>query len=52
MFFLVSEQKVNPEWPARDTIGFNALCTPGMGVILWGESPLYVNPGTVVMTGT
>ena len=21
-----------------------ALCTPGMGVILWGESPLYVNP--------
>ena len=20
------------------------LCTPGMGVILWGESPLYVNP--------
>ena len=21
----------------------NALCTPGMGVNLWGESPLYVN---------
>jgi hypothetical protein len=21
-----------------------ALCTPGMGVNLWGESPLYVNP--------
>jgi len=20
------------------------LCTPGMGVILWGESPLYMNP--------
>ena len=20
------------------------LCTPGMGVILWGVSPLYVNP--------
>ena len=20
------------------------LCTPGMGVILWGASPLYVNP--------
>jgi len=20
------------------------LCTPGMGVNLWGESPLYVNP--------
>jgi hypothetical protein len=21
-----------------------AWCTPGMGVNLWGESPLYVNP--------
>jgi hypothetical protein len=21
-----------------------ALCTPGMGVILWGKSPLYLNP--------
>jgi hypothetical protein len=21
-----------------------ALCTPGMGVNLWGASPLYVNP--------
>jgi len=20
------------------------MCTPGMGVNLWGESPLYVNP--------
>ena len=26
------------------------LCTPGMGVILWGESPLYVNLGTVEKT--
>ena len=24
--------------------------TPGMGMILWGASPLYVNPGTVEMT--
>jgi hypothetical protein len=23
------------------------LCTPGMGVNLWGESPLYVNPVNV-----
>ncbi len=22
----------------------SALCTPGMGVNLWGESPLYVSP--------
>jgi len=28
------------------------LGTPGMGVILWGASPLYVNSVTVVMTGT
>ena len=26
-------------------------CTPGMGVILWGASSLYVNSVTVVMTG-
>ena len=24
--------------------GWMQLCTPGMGVNLWGESPLYVNP--------
>ena len=24
------------------------LCTPGMGVNLWGESPLYVNPVKVL----
>jgi len=24
------------------------LCTPGMGVNLWGESPLYVNPVNIV----
>ncbi len=23
------------------------MCTPGMGVNLWGESPLYVNPVNV-----
>ena len=26
------------------------LCTPGMGVNLWGESPLYVNPASVLWT--
>jgi len=26
------------------------LCTPGMGVNLWGESPLYVNPVSVLCT--
>jgi hypothetical protein len=26
------------------------LCTPGMGVNLWGESPLYVNPVNVFNT--
>ena len=25
-------------------------CTPGMGVSLWGESPLYVNPVNVLNT--
>jgi len=34
----------NREWPARDTIRF-MRCTPGMGVNLWGESPLYENQG-------
>jgi hypothetical protein len=29
-----------------------ALCTPGMGVNLWGESPLYVNPVNVFNTLT
>ena len=24
------------------------MCTPGMGVNLWGESPLYVNPVNVL----
>ena len=28
------------------------LCTPGMGVNLWGESPLYMNPVNVIDIGT
>ena len=28
------------------------LCTPGMGVNLWGERPLYVNPVNVFNTLT
>jgi hypothetical protein len=26
------------------------MCTPGMGMNLWGESPLYVNPVNVLDT--
>ena len=29
-----------------------SLCTPGMGVNLWGVSPLYVNPVNVLITLT
>ena len=46
-----AERGVNPEWPARATIGFNFLCTPGMGVNLWGESPLYENQGCPLIQG-
>jgi hypothetical protein len=28
-------------------IRWSPLCTPGMGVILWGVNPLYVNPVSV-----
>jgi len=28
------------------------LCTPGMGVNLWGASPLYVNPVNKVTVNT
>jgi len=28
------------------------LCTPGMGVNLWGESPLYMNPVNVNVFST
>ena len=28
----------------------SALCTSGMGVNLWGASPLYVNPASVNFT--
>ena len=33
-------------------VGVEAIGTPGMGVNLWGASPLYVNPNTVVRRGT
>jgi len=29
-------------------VRWTELCTPGMGVNLWGESPLYVNPVNIV----
>jgi len=31
-------------------VGSSDLCTPGMGVNLWGESPLYVNSVNVLNT--
>jgi len=35
-----SHRKIKPVlFPVR----WSALCTPGMGVSLWGESPLYEN---------
>jgi hypothetical protein len=43
-FSLIPSPRHKREWPARDTIRFMPLCTPGTGVNLWGESPLYVNP--------
>jgi len=53
----VSHLNVQAEWCGHNTlrssaadvnrIHSSALCTPGMGVILWGESPLYVNPATI-----
>ena len=30
------------------SVGFIFWCTPGMGVNLWGESPLYVSPVNVL----
>jgi hypothetical protein len=33
-------------------VGLSALCTPGMGVNLWGVTLLYVNPVSENTTGT
>ena len=33
-------------------VGSIPLCTPGMGVNLWGVGPLYVNPVNVLNTLT
>ena len=33
-------------------VKWTRLCTPGMGVNLWGVSPLYVNPINVLITLT
>jgi len=29
-------------WRDWLTVGWNDLCVPGMGMILWGVSPLYI----------
>jgi hypothetical protein len=49
--------RIEPARPFTKTCELNAvsstgLCTPGMGVNLWGESPLYVNPVNVFNTLT
>lgn len=36
----------------REAIPWSRLCTPGMDVNLWGASPLYMNPTTVVRQQT
>ena len=41
-FFLANGSGVD-----RASSGLTALCTPGMGVNLWGASPLYVESSTV-----
>ncbi len=33
-----------------EAVACTPWCTPGMGVNLWGESPLYVNPVNVFVT--
>jgi hypothetical protein len=43
MVLLPSKLLFIPLYP-NDTVGWSNLCTPGMGVNLWGESPLYMNP--------
>jgi hypothetical protein len=43
---------IRPGSRVRGVLGpeslWNRLCTPGMGVDLWGASPLCVNPVSVV----
>jgi len=43
---------VNEEISRSAAIGWIDWCTPGTGVNLWGESPLYVNPVNVFNTLT
>jgi hypothetical protein len=38
--------------PCFPGVGSMILCTPGTGVNLWGESPLYLNPVNVLDTDT
>ena len=45
---LISSPKPNVFFSRRVlTVGWKKLCTPGTGVNLWGESPLYLNPVNV-----
>ena len=42
-FFYTFNEKIS----RSEAIGWIAWCTPGTGVNLWGESPLYLNPVNV-----
>jgi len=49
--FLLLAQRLShlQVWSASGTpVKCRKWCTPGMGVNLWGESPLYVNPVNIV----
>ena len=46
--YFASQRKNQPELQA---IGWIDLCTPGMGVNLWGESPLYENQEVFIIDG-
>jgi len=34
----------------QSNVGWNFLCVPGMGMILWGVSPLYIIWEVVILT--
>ncbi|MFZ2396877.1 MAG: hypothetical protein WAW09_11395, partial [Smithella sp.] len=42
----------NVEVSGGAAVRWSELCTPGMGVNLWGVSPLYVNPVNVKSSWT
>jgi len=47
---MLIQANVSVQRRESSNVCWNALSTPGMGVNLWGESPLYVNPASVLCT--